>query len=428
MHSDIKRELDFLASLEFFGIKLGLDQTRELFRRLGNPQKKLRFVHVAGSNGKGSVCALLEQSFRHAGLKTGFYSSPHLVHAGERFRINGISASDEDVARWIGKIRPIIAEMAETGAHVTYFEATTALAACLFAESGCEIVLWETGMGGRLDSTNIVTPMVSVITGVSLEHTDRLGGTLEKIAFEKAGIIKEGVDVFCARKTPPAAKKVIKDRAAELLSVFHEPPEAELIGYDGNMHQRIRLGDGTVLETSLSGPHQRENAALAYSVLCHLAPEFGIDPAAAAGGMKQTRWDVRFQVWNERKLILDAAHNPEGLHALADTLRELFPGQKFHFLFGAFSDKDTAEGLSALVPLALSFRFIHMETQRASRTAEELAGEIIRTAPSVPCDEMTLVQSLFTEYPEGGWRVLCGSLHLCGDALNLLQMKDKGEI
>ena len=410
--------LDFLASLEFFGIKLGLDQTREVFRRMGDPAKDLRFIHVAGSNGKGSVCALLESALRHAGFKTGFYSSPHLVTVGERFRINGIPATDEMVENCVNRLRPVVDAMSEDGMKVTYFEATTVIAATLFAEAGVDIVLWETGMGGRLDSTNIVTPLASVITGISLEHADRLGGTLEKIAFEKAGIIKPGVPVYCAETTPDAAKAVIRARAEECAAPFTLSQKTIPGNCTGTL-QYFTLKDGTALATPLMGPHQRGNAALAWAVLQGLAPVLDIDLAKAVEGMRSTRWDVRFQVFPERGLILDAAHNPEGIHALAATLKEHYPGRKFHFLFGAFSDKDTASGLAELADLALSFRFIHMETDRASRTFEELSAELKGICP-VSCDTMTLEDALSSVYPDGELRVLCGSLHLCGDALAIL--------
>ncbi len=416
---NVEENLNFLASLEFFGIKLGLEQTEDLFRRLGNPHENLRFVHVAGSNGKGSVCAMLERSFRHAGLKTGFYSSPHLIRVGERFRINGIPAADEDVARWVEKIRPVIAEMAEEGKHVTYFEATTAIAACLFAEAGCEIVLWEVGMGGRLDSTNIVKPLLSVITSISLEHADRLGGTLERIAFEKAGIIKRKTPVFCAENLPDAAKQAIAQKAEEVYAPLFYSQKTELIGYEGQI-QKIRLADGTELAVSLAGPHQRSNAALVYAVLQRLAPVLGIDPAVAVQGMALTRWDVRFQIWQKKKLIVDGAHNPEGLYALRCTLKELFPDQRFHFIFGAFADKDTENGLIELLPCARSFTFIQMNTARRSAPVRELAWTIDTTVGGdIPWKEMTLEDALNCSTGDE-WRVLCGSLHLCGDALAIL--------
>ncbi len=416
---NVKENLDFLASLEFFGIKLGLEQTEELFRRLENPHKNLRFIHVAGSNGKGSVCAMLERSFRQAGLKTGFYSSPHLIRVGERFRINGIPASDDDVARWVEKLRPVIAEMTKEEKHVTYFEATTAIAACLFAEAGCDIVLWEVGMGGRLDSTNIVNPQISVITSISLEHADRLGGTLEKIAFEKAGIIKRKTPVFCAENLPDDAKRAIAQKAGEASAPLFYSQKTELIGYQDHI-QKIRLEDGIEISTSLAGPHQRSNAALVYAVLRYLAPVLGIDLPVAAQGMALTQWNVRFQIWQKQKLIVDGAHNPEGLRALSGTLKELFPNQKFHFIFGAFADKDTEHGLIELIPGALSFTFIQMNTARRSTSAQELAQTINTVAGgNIPWKEMTLEDALNCRCGNE-WRVLCGSLHLCGDALAIL--------
>ena len=433
-NQEIQDPLAFLASLEFFGIKLGLDQTREVFRRLGNPEKDLTFIHVAGSNGKGSTCALLESALRNAGLKTGFYSSPHLVNVGERFKINGRDASDEDVAQCIAPLRKVIAEMEQEGMKVTYFEATTAIAAMLFAKNKVDVVLWETGMGGRLDSTNIVTPAASVITGISLEHSERLGDTLGKIAFEKAGIIKENVPVFVAEMTPPEAKNVIFDRAKECHAPYIPSaaiPEDQQIDIALSEDktaalQTFKLYDGTILQTPLMGPHQRENAALVYAVLKYLHEKniLSFDLQKALAGFALTRWDARFQIFPERKLIVDAAHNPEGAVVLAQTLREVMPGEKFHFLFGAFADKDTAGGMRALIPLALSFRFIHMDTMRTSRSEAELIDQLHKDLScDLPADGMALADALKEGYPDGAWRVLCGSLHLCGEALPHLTEK-----
>lgn len=415
----MQQELEFLASLEFFGIKLGLNQTRELFRRLGNPQDRLKFIHVAGSNGKGSLCALLEQAFRSAGLKTGFYSSPHLVQVGERFRINGAETEPVMVAQYVRRLLPAIQSMANEGMKVTYFEATTALAACIFADAKVDIVLWETGMGGRLDSTNIVTPLASVITGISMEHADRLGDTLGKIAAEKAGIIKEQVPVFCASATPDEAKAVIRTQAEK----WNAPLtfSSRIISVEQNtLPQIFTLEDGSQIATSLAGPHQRENAALAAAVLKYAAPLLQIDPAQALAGLRHTCWQARFQLFPAQRLIMDAAHNPEGAQALAATLKEVRPGEKFHFIFGAFSDKDTAAGIAALADLALSFRFVHMETNRSSKSGDEMAAELAAVAPGVPCTAMPLKQALTDPVPDNAWRVLCGSIHLCGDAIPLL--------
>lgn len=428
--SEIEENLAFFASLEFFGIKLGLDQTRELFRRLGDPQKNLTFIHVAGSNGKGSVCALLETALRRAGYRTGFFSSPHLVHPGERFKINGIQTAPETLAGYISRIRPAIRAMEQEGRKVTYFEAATVIAALIFADAKTDLVLWETGMGGRLDATSIVRPMVAVITGISLEHTAYLGETLEKIAFEKAGIIKEGVPVFCQESMPDAAKKVILARAEEKhapcsFSVPPDPayrPEISLAPDRRSAFQTFRLTDGSVLTTGLLGVHQRNNAALSGSVLKFLSEQRGFDYGEAVKGFAAVRWDARFQFFPAWNLLLDSAHNPEGIHALACSLREVFPGEKFHFLFGAFSDKDTKSSLGELAPLALSFRWIHMDdSRRASRTTGELFSELAAIAPDIPSCGVSLEQAVSEIPPDGAMRVLCGSLHLCGQALPFLQ-------
>lgn len=419
-----KDAFDFLSSLEFFGIKLGLDQTRELFRRMGNPEKELKFIHVAGSNGKGSVCALMEGAFRHAGLKTGFYSSPHLISVCERFRINGQPVAEEVCTEAIRKLMSAAEAMKRDGMHVTYFEATTALAAWIFRQAGAEVVLWETGMGGRLDATNIVTPLASVITGISLEHRQYLGNTLAEIAFEKAGIIKDGVPVFCSGRTPDEAKKVIRARAEALHAPYIEPElpsEKPLVEYEeksGAFRQHFHLPDGTSLTIRLPGPHQRRNAALAAAVVRKTAPELGVNGEKALEGFADVTWDARFQFVPERNLIVDGGHNPEGIGVLADTLEELFPGEKFHFLFGAFADKETAESLARLAPLANRFTFLEMETRRASFGSAELGGQLRKSAPGIAWDTMTLEDALVSEQ---GKKVLCGSLHLCGDALAILK-------
>ena len=178
--------LDWLASLEFFGIKLGLDQTRALFKAAGSPERSLKFIHVAGSNGKGSVCAMIESGLRAAGFRTGFYSSPHLVSPCERFRINGRPVTEDQLCAVQDVVLPAVAELERSGMKATYFEVTTLIAALLFARAKCDYVVWEVGMGGRLDATNIVTPLVSVVTGISMEHAQYLGNTLQKIAGEKA--------------------------------------------------------------------------------------------------------------------------------------------------------------------------------------------------------------------------------------------------
>lgn len=417
---------EWLNSIGMIGIRMGLERTRELFRRAGSPERDLFFLHVAGSNGKGSVCAYLEAAFRSEGLRTGFYSSPHLISPCERFRIDGEPVSSDVLNEAAEQLFPEAEAMKAEGKAPTYFELVTVLAAMIFRKAACQVVLWETGMGGRLDATNVPDTRAAVITGISLEHQQFLGDTLAKIAFEKAGIIKPGKPVFCAAATPKEALDVIRARAESLNSPFYlSAPIREgdrtirLPEGDKGFLQTFRLEDGTRLSTPLAGPHQRRNAALAYTVLRHFAPGFGFSPEKAAEAFQTVRWDARFQFLPG--LLLDGGHNPEGIAALADTLEELYPGRKFHFLFGAFSDKDTMPSLSRLAPLAESFTFLHLEdTDRASRSGRSLGDELAGCAPGIPWNETTLEEALLRP---GENKILCGSLHLCGEALAFLKKR-----
>ena len=293
---------DWLNSIGMIGIRMGLERTRELFCRAGNPERDLFFIHVAGSNGKGSVCAYLEAAFRAAGFRTGFYSSPHLISPCERFRIQGEPVSEEVLNEAAERLFPEAEAMKAEGKAPTYFEVVTVLAAMIFKQASCQVILWETGMGGRLDATNIADTRAAVITGISLEHQQILGDTLAKIAFEKAGIIKPGKPVFCAASTPKEALDVIRARAESLKSPFYlsapicERDRILRLPEDGKgFLQTFRLEDGTRLSTSLAGPHQRRNAALAFTVLRHFAPLLGFSPEKAAEAFRSVRWDARFQ-------------------------------------------------------------------------------------------------------------------------------------
>ena len=417
---------DWLASLEFFGIKLGLEQTRALFRAAGSPERGLKFIHVAGSNGKGSVCAMIESGLRAAGFRTGFYSSPHLVSVCERFRIDGRPVTDDALASVQDAVMDSVAVLEKDGMKATYFEVTTLIAALLFARERCDYVVWEVGMGGRLDATNIVTPLVSVITGISMEHAKYLGSTIQQIASEKAGIIKRGVPVWCSSGTPIPARNVIGFRAAELEAPFRVPPEPSApdsvrLTDGGRTVEQHFTFDDVPLSLRLAGPHQRRNAALAFSVLRYLADRDGFDFTLAMDGLQRTRWQGRFDLFPQFGLVLDGAHNPEGISVLAETLREVFPGQQFRFIFGAFSDKETTASLRLLSPLALEFVFVRPDSARPSKTAAELESELSGIAPDIPASEAGLDDVLATLTPERN-TVLCGSLHLCGDVLARLKI------
>ena len=410
---------DFLANLEFFGVKLGLSQTRMLFDEVGAPDKELRFIHIAGSNGKGSSGAMLECALRHAGFRTGFYSSPHLVDVCERWRVNGEVVASSVAARALEKVRNAALVMEKKGHKITYFEATTAVAALIFAEAKVDFVIWETGMGGRLDSTNIVTPEAALLTSISLEHQAYLGDTVEKIAMEKAGIIKENVPVFASGVIPANALAVIRERAEALhapLTVSELPQDVSISFRDDRVYQTFFDGKVTL---SLPGRFQRNNASLVLKVLEYLSVKHSFDLALALKALEEAQWPGRFQIFPHENMLFDGAHNPECAGVLTEALQEVYKGEKFDFIYGSFSDKDYLQFLEQLVPLAGSFRFVPVESARQCVPPEELCEKLHSLAPEIPCKAMALEEAL--QKSSDRRKVLCGSLHLCGEALALRQ-------
>ena len=417
----MKYDLEWLNSTGFFTIDLGLDRVEQLFARMGNPQEFLKFIHVAGSNGQGSVCSLTEPALRKAGFKTGFYCSPHLIKLNERFRINGLPVDDECFICAAEVVRKTVEQMRSEGIFPTYFEITTAIALEIFRSENVDFVLWETGLGGRLDATNTVTPVLSVITGISLEHTAYLGSTLEEVAGEKAGIIKHGIPVICG-PMPPEAMAVMEQKAAELKSAL-----TKVLAYSGNFRidrasrcQELEL-EGTRFLLSLPGSYQRNNASTAFHALKYLSGKFGFDFATALSGYAETGWSARFQYVPEKNLLIDGAHNPEGMQALASALKEFYPGEKFHFLAGCFADKNADEVIAAFAPLAEDVAFIAFDgSGREICSPRQLGCLLEKYAPGTPWKEGTLPECLKQLPAEKGMTVLCGSLHMCGEALELI--------
>src|SRR4051812_12556560 len=256
--------IDYLYSLRLFGAKFGLENTFRLAELAGNPQQQLRFIHVAGTNGKGSTCAMLESIYRASGLKTGLFTSPHLVSFCERIQVNRAPISENDVVRLVSAMQPLLKQFA-ADAHPTFFEVVTVMALQYFAQQRCDLVIWETGLGGRLDATNIVSPLASVITNIQFDHQQLLCHTLASIASEKAGIIKPGIPILTAAAEPEALRVIEEaaDRQRAPLTVGR--PEA---------------GDGPPLsniELPLPGPHQRLNAALAVATVRALLPQIALN-------------------------------------------------------------------------------------------------------------------------------------------------------
>ena len=398
---DAKR---FFDSLDIFGIRLGLDATAELAAKAGAPQRQLRFIHIAGTNGKGSTGAMLERAFRNCGLVTGFYSSPHLIDIRERFRIDGKAVSEERFRTLTEQLKTAAGD-----GKYSYFEFATVLAMLIFAQAKADIVIWETGMGGRLDATNIVTPEASVITNIALDHQKHIGDTLAAIAGEKAGILKPGRPLFHG-VLPPEAHAVILARAAELgCPVFPPREPVPSANADGSF-----VYDGRRIAPGLPGRMQRENFRIVYEILKYFAPRFGFPLETALAGVRLVRWPARFQQIGAR-LIVDGGHNPDGVRALVESVREKFPGEKFTVVYAAFGDKHAENCLPFLREIAAEFVFTSVNTPgRETFTPDALT----KLADGVPAKTAAAPVEAVETALSGPRRVIVsGSLYLAGMVL-----------
>ena len=381
----------FFSNLEMFGIKLGLDQTKTLFTRLGNPERSLRFIHIAGTNGKGSVGAMISAALSEAGFRTAFYSSPHLINVRERFRIDGKAITEEELAVQIAHINPILCELRNEDLQPTYFEVTTALAAAYFADNGVDFVVWEVGMGGRFDATNIITPEVSVITGIALDHTAYLGNSISEIAFEKAGIIKNKIPLFCG-ELPVEAEDVIAKYASERNSACFFAGENE--------------------RSTCS--FQEKNAKLAERVLLFLAEKFNFNMLNARKDMKSVNWPGRMHELDDGTII-DGAHNPQAAEALVLSLSSLYPDRKYSVIFASLNDKETIKVLKILAEIAEEFIFPEFHCSRGAVSANRLK----ELANSVCSLNVTVVPDLTEAFRsvEQGDVLVTGSLYFAGTVL-----------
>jgi dihydrofolate synthase / folylpolyglutamate synthase len=403
--------LAWLYGTQRFGIKLGLENVQRLLRELKVPGENQRVVHVAGTNGKGSVCAMIDSICRAAGYRTGLFTSPHLVTYRERIRVNGEMIGPDAVAHGLNAIREMIRQW---DPHPTFFEITTALALDHFKKSDCEMIVLETGLGGRLDATNALAPAVSVITPIGFDHEKWLGHTLEAIASEKAGIIKAKVPVVSAQQDP-AAEKVIRARAAEC----EAPLEFVTESYAGSA-------------VGLVGNHQQQNAALALAAL--RAAGVAVTDAAVALGLAKVEWPARFQPWDARTIV-DGAHNPAGAQVLARTWREQFGDERATIILAVLQEKDVAGICRALAPIGARFLLPHIRTERAlppndlaahlSAITSQSGPPIERTGPAASSDlpysitpSLSLALESARSHPE---RILItGSLHFAGEVLATL--------
>lgn len=393
--------VQFLYALgnEIKTAKLGLDRIRAVLAALGDPQRGFRVVHVAGTNGKGSTCAMIEAGLRAAGVRTGLFTSPHLIEPTERIQVGGLPVSEDQFQRAFQVVHDT-AERLDLDSHPTYFETVTAMGFWLFREQGVETAVVETGLGGRLDATNVVDPALTVITPIDFDHEAYLGHTLEAIAGEKAGILKPGAPAVFARQRPEAAA-VLEARARDLCVRVIRAAEFEI--RDLALDARGSRFSG--FTCPLAGEHQVDNAVTAVLALQTL----GIDPH----GIAEARWPGRLEhVSPNPDVILDGAHNPAGARALERYLRRFYAGRRLWMIYGAMRDKAVEEVAGILFPLADELILTAADSTRALRpeALRELAARG-RVAPDV-----SAALEMVTGDVADDVVVITGSLFLVGEA------------
>ena len=378
--------LAYIHSVKWQGSKPGLSRTRALLSALGNPERQLRFVHIAGTNGKGSTAACIASCLQAAGWRVGLYTSPYINRFNERMQVNGVPISDEDLETLVDRIRPIANALTDSP---TEFELITALGFLYFLQMHCDIVVLEVGLGGALDSTNVIpAPEAAVITALGLDHTAVLGDTIQDVARAKAGIIKAGAPVITYGGVPEADAVIAaacKEQGCSLYPVDFS--QLTLLPSDLS-GSRFSFGNLSNLTLPLLGSYQPKNAAVAITTLKVLDKQgWHISDAAIREGLRTVQWPGRFELLRtDPPFLLDGSHNPHGMRATAQSLQDRFPQQKFTFLISVMADKDVTGILTPILPLAKEFVTVRANLPRAM-PAEELAARIIAlggTAQAAP--------------------------------------------
>lgn len=401
--------VDYLYGLRLSGMKLGLENTKILASKFRLPDISMKYIHVAGTNGKGSTCALLESIYRTAGYRTGLFTSPHLIHFNERIRVGGTPIEKNQIIELTQKIADLIGEDQRndhSGAQrPTFFEATTVMALKAFSEHKVDLAIMETGLGGRLDATNIINPQLCIITSIALDHQKWLGETLGQIAFEKAGIIKAETPVLCCEMENEIMDVIMK-KAEEMNAPLH------IIS-----HQEIKDSAEKRNTTKLCGAHQNINMALAEKATHILRSNLPCREEDIVKGLESTFWPARLQriqLNNGGIITLDGAHNPQGMTALASYLKSKSPGKKHKFLLGLLSDRPIEEMLYPLRDIAESIMFSKPPTERAfpldqiTKEAKNFFGSKVMISKSGEPVEYIIESSKVSDL------IVAGSLHFAG--------------
>lgn len=420
-----------LLAREFFGIKLGLSTIDAVCDALGRPERACPCAHVAGTNGKGSVTAMVSAALGAAGHRTARYTSPHLITLNERFVVDAVPLVTADLAAAAGRVLAAESALRAAGrlaAPATFFELATAVAFEAFRAAGAEVSVFEVGLGGRFDATNVVTPHAAAITNIAFDHMAHLGASLEAIAFEKAGIAKPGTPLVCGERAQAPREviaRVAAERASPLIDAFDGVETAVAVGVDGRLRLRLRTPEadyGTV-RLALRGRHQVDNAVVAVRLLETLdACGVRARRDAIVAGLETARWPGRLQLVALRDggvVLLDAAHNPAGAATLAEYLRESFPPRP-PLVFAALRDKDVSGMLRWLAPAIGRLLVTQPATARA-RPATDLAAEAARLVPDLAV-EVAPNPAAALDAARASARdvVVAGSIFLVGEVLDLL--------
>jgi len=424
--------LEYLHSLGKFGIQPGLTRINALLQEMGNPERKFRSVHVAGTNGKGSTAAMIASILSISGIRTGLYTSPHLMEYTERISVNGVRIDQEELAEALAQTSNAALRLVSSGGEQpTEFEILTAAAFYHFAVKNIEMVVVETGLGGLLDSTNVITPEVSVITNVALDHQDRCGETVEEIAVHKAGIIKQGIPVVSAARTE--ALPVIIDEASKKDSrVYLLGRDFQVNLNDSSLQRQVFRFQSSFetfesLEINLLGLHQIENASLAIMTALLLREKNqNISALTIADGLKSASWPCRLEFFaGNPSVIIDGAHNPDGAKALRKSLDLLFAGKNLVFIFGVLGDKAWQEIIANLINPTDKVVVVRPQSNRAA-DPEIIAKEIKKTCAFVEVAstyEHGVARAKQIAGPNG---LVCvaGSLYMVGHVREMIRSKE----
>ncbi len=410
--------LERIHALNKFGSRPGLDRVKMLLDLMGNPQDELRFIHVAGTNGKGSVCAILSSVLKASGYKTGLFTSPYITDFCERIQINNVPVSHEELTQVADYVFSFVEKLNAQDIIITEFEFVTAVGFECFRRAGCDVVVLEVGLGGRLDSTNVIKPpLCCAVTSISLDHTDILGDTSEQIAMEKCGIIKEGTRAAATHSSPESdevIRRVCKEKGVPLrfsdalpLNIIESSLRGTLFEYKG---QRILL--------PLAGDHQVQNLKNALFVLIMLEDTLTqVTPESIKEGVEAAKHPARFEVISSNPtVIIDGAHNPDGMCAFAQGVRRYFPDKKGVLVIGMLSDKDSRSALEYIEGLFEDVYTAPIDNPRAMNPQEMAQAASAHFENVTPCDDaqQALLKAFEKAKEKGVHLCMCGSLYLAG--------------